>query len=160
MMLCMVVNFLIPRFSVGQETFDSLSSLIKNQSPLLYFFSLSSLPMKMVNELLVKEIGASAKNESRPQENDSRSANTSADYSLLSTNAASYAKSVFVKAWAQVAPPTISPSAPRAESTNYIGGAPGQGFLLMFALMFFFLRPRSAIDDLIIYSNISNKTRC
>jgi len=159
-MICMAVNFLIPRFSVGQETFNNLSTLLKNQSPLISFFTLSSIPIKLVSELLAKDISASAHGKSRPQKDDSRSANTSADYSLLSANAVSYVKNVFVKIPAHIATFAMQSAVNRCESPRCCAGVPGQGVLLLFTLMFFFLRPRSAIDDLIIFSYTRNKTRC
>lgn len=159
LMFCMFVNFLVPRFAIEPGDFDVLSKIIKSQSTLLYFFSMTTFPMKVVDDLFTREMSPTQRNESR-SENKTNKANTSSDFSLVTpNNGLNLMRSEYGRSW--TLDTMIGQNALHSSELLYrfSGTAPGTGVLFVCAVMFFFLRPRSAIDDLLIFSYRINRTQ-
>jgi len=154
----MVANFLVPRFSLSRQDSFTLTQIIKTQSTLLYFFSLTTLPMKMVNDLFHRSQSAPLTSQDKQDGKPHNASDTSADFTILSANkTVASERNDLGSAWVPFA---------LAEGIELVAGrlyklfgtAQGSGVPLICMLMFFFLRPRSAIDD-IIFSYTNNKTQ-
>lgn len=152
LLLCMVINFLVPKFSIEPEDCSAVSQLIKKQSALLYFFSLSAVPLKIVNDMFAGQAPQSKNSGKRPDKNSVPCANTSSDYSLVGSSAQNNIKNEFVRAWLPYINTLVLSSVFERPLYRYFGTGHGSGILFLLTLMFFFLRPRSSIDDALIFS--------
>jgi hypothetical protein len=84
--LCICGNIMMPRLTLGAIDYQTLGSLIAQQSDLLYCFSLSTLPIQIMNDIMedaVPGARAGAKAEKAPSQPTDQHANSSADFSLI-----------------------------------------------------------------------------
>lgn len=78
---CILLNGLVPRFSIQARDYAVLSRIIKTQSILLQFFSFSSIPSRIVGELMGNAALPQREHKGSQSQN---SANTSTDFSIRS----------------------------------------------------------------------------
>lgn len=150
--LCIIVNALMPRFAIDANDYSTLCQIMKSQSVLFEFFSFSTIPVKIVNELFNEQ-----RNEMQPlagkksPKNDtSNASNTASDFSIT----ASGFKDVSNRGYSQKGSAfggnavAVYRNYTGALQDDFASGAPpGIWFGLFAVLMFFFLRARSALPD-------------
>ena len=85
---CFIINIFVPKIIVSPDIQDTLSDIIKCQSGVLYFASISTLSLGLLNDLLAVKLGltdlkrAPAETKSKKQKNTSNA--SSCDYTLVS----------------------------------------------------------------------------
>jgi hypothetical protein len=77
-----MLNSLMPRFSVNQKECDILSQILESQSCLLCFFSFSSIPLRIVGDLFANPQSTPQKAQKGKQKSDSTSTSSS-DFSIF-----------------------------------------------------------------------------
>jgi hypothetical protein len=148
--LCIFANALVPKFALDAKDYSTLCQIMKSQSALFEFFSFSTLPIKIVNEIFNEQRGASAASQRKaPRDDTSNASNTSSDFSItgaafqdvsrfLSQRGADFggggALAVFAKNLSVL---------PGSDS----GNPPVIPLIAFILLMFYFLRARSALPD-------------
>jgi len=161
--LCIFVNALVPKFSIDAKDYSTLCRIMKSQTVLFEFFSLSNLPVKIVNELFTERGGVSPlARKKAPKDDTSNTSNTSSDFSITGSGL----RDVSARYSAQRGFDLNGSGAallckylnalPEAHSS----APPGMCFSLMIVLMFFFLRARSALPDAAaIFSFATNRAQ-
>jgi hypothetical protein len=146
---CIIFNCLAPRFSLSAHSDDLIRQVLASQSVLLQFFSLSTLPLRIVNSLFGGEAGLPCPlGQNLPGKDDDSAANSSADFSVFHFSKKLSGQSGFGQYLDRGAPALLAiclRQYPVFREPAYAGGAPICGCLIMLFLMF--LLPRSGIDD-------------
>lgn len=151
MVFCIMVNGLIPRFSIGAKDYEVLSQIMQRQSSLLRFFSFSTLPVKLVDDLFAGR-GAlpQSAHKKAPKQQNTNSTNTSADYSFInfdkktSVNRSGIAQRIGDTAM-QAAGAGISVLVTAAKPLDE--APPGERFALLALILLCFMLPRSSVSD-------------
>ncbi len=146
-----LINAFIPRFALSQEDSDVFSQIMQQQTTLLKFFSLSTIPLDIVNQLFAQgqNVQAAAKKDTAEKKKN-RKTNNSADFSIISLEKtqniskpnslrqnAGDLVSIFFNAFSPFnsnirgSPPTINPHT----------------FIFCAFLLLFFLLPRNSTND-------------
>lgn len=85
--LCVCCNTLVPRFAIDAIDQESMAVIFAQQSSLLCFFSFSSLPMKIVNNLVRGTLSGTVPVRHcpnvPPKKQSSHPADSSSDYSMV-----------------------------------------------------------------------------
>jgi len=146
-----LINAFIPRFAVSQDDLNTLSQIIEQQSTLLRFFSLSSIPLKIVDELFSEGQSLSAGvQKSNPEKKKEREANSSSDFSIISTQRTlNTGRSNLLRS--VVKDLSFLFSGASGSSQSCIRGSPlkisPHPIVFCLILMLFFMLPRSSIND-------------
>ena len=149
--LSILVNAFIPRFAVSQDDLSTLSQIIDQQSTLLRFFSLSSLPLDIVNQLFAdSQVSSGSIQTGKSEKKKEHKTNTQSDFSIISLEGAG---NIGKSGSQRLAGKDISVSL--AEITgfmqNSIRGSPihvsPHPFIFCIILILFFLLPRSSVND-------------
>lgn len=151
MVFCIMVNGFIPRFSIGAKDYEVLSQIMQRQSSLLRFFSFSTLPVKIVNDLFAGR-GAlpQAAHKKAPKHQDTNTTNTSVDYSFINFDKKTNANRLGVAlrigdAAMQAAGIGVSALVAAARATDE--APPGERFALLALILICFMLPRSSVPD-------------
>jgi hypothetical protein len=154
---CLLVNVAAPRCNISPRDYDVLSQVMGVQTMLMECFSLSAIPMKIIGELM-KDAAATAPGQQRKKKQDGNTPAASTDFSIVSAETrmglARYSHGVT----AGVGCTSLSDmfqcgdanSAPLRSPVEPPGGV---GVIL---LLFFFLLPRSGLDDNAIRASTRN----
>jgi hypothetical protein len=155
--ICLLCNGFMPKAIGLPERYDAFCSFIQNQPLLQYYFSLSSLPINIVNKLLCDNT-ASAEKRSQ-NKNDSNRANTSAEYSLVSMGKSITEGKSFLQRISPCHGAVFSDGHSHAyvccdhgcldiqDSANASTGTPGGSIFLFIIVMLFILLPRGSINE-------------
>ena len=158
--LCIFANALVPKFAIDSKDYSTLCQIMKSQSVLFEFFSFSSIPVKIVNELFNEQRGVMQPlaQKKAPKNDTSNTSNTASDFSISATNIRDASvkflsqrvhdlegnvASVFSKYFS--APP----------DTRSSGAPPGVYLGFIALLMFYFMRARSALPDAAVINSLS-----
>jgi hypothetical protein len=154
MLICFFVNGSVPRFDAGQIDYESLGEAIACQSDLLYFFSFSALPIKIMNALVNEGVplGSAGRPAGKhvPQKQTDRHGNASSDYSLSRTEKSGIKMIKSGSVFRTISPlqrlcQAESPPGPVAVTTSCLRCRSAHFALLVVAV--FFLLPRSSINE-------------
>ncbi|MBN1822684.1 MAG: hypothetical protein JW803_00030 [Endomicrobiales bacterium] len=147
--LCIAVNGLVPRFAMNSQDAETLSKIMQNQSVLLSFFSFSTLPVKIVNELMAQNMGVkTSADKNIPAKDAKNTANTSTDYSLTGADIRTNSRIISNLRSADLAAKFVSSAAislkeaPRIAESSCL---PGGTCALLMLMMFFLILARSAL---------------
>ena len=149
--LSILANALIPRFAVSQDDLNTISQIIEQQSTLLRFFSLSSVPLNIVNQLFadsqVSSVGVQSNSPAKKKEHKS---NAQSDFSIISIEGArSAGKSGVQRLTGKDISVTLSEISGFAQ--NSIRGSPinvsPHPFIFCIIVILFFLLPRSSVNE-------------
>jgi hypothetical protein len=149
--LCILLNGFVPRFSIDQRDYEVLNQILQSQSILIQFFSCSSLPLKIVTDLFSQPGAADTPKKSSGQHLPA--ANASADYSLMSLdNKLAGSRSQFTRTAVFGTDLSLHRVASSVKLTVDQMNYPISPHPVFFAiiLMFFFLFPRSSIPEGVI----------
>jgi hypothetical protein len=149
--LCILANSLVPRFSIGAKDYSMLCRIMKSESVIFEFFSFSNIPVKIVNELMSRRGGMQPLAPKKaPKDDTKNTSNTSSDFSITSSNLkdasarfSSQPGSNFNGNAAAVFRENLS----GLPGSNASGAPPWACFAFLIILMFYFLRARSALPD-------------
>jgi hypothetical protein len=156
---CIFLNGFVPRFSIPADDYNVLSQIIASQSILLHFFSLSTLPEKIVNELFKEQSMPQAQHKKLPAKQNSNSTNSSSDYTLINADARgalnrhNFCHRIGDQA-GNIA--LLLPSLWAGFSQTSDAALPGVSSVFLILVVFFFLLPRSSLADgaaAIIFNN-------
>jgi hypothetical protein len=144
-----LLNGFVPKFSIDAAGCEVFSRIMAGQSVLLHFFSLATLPEKIVAEIFKDRSLPPAHHRQHPDGNRQNSVNSSADYSLINADARN-AQSRF-----NCAPRSVDICRKAAMTLSIFSLAqrasdnvpPGASSFFVVLLMFFFLLPRSSLSD-------------
>ncbi|MHB9156056.1 MAG: hypothetical protein ACYC5N_10290 [Endomicrobiales bacterium] len=146
---CFVINGLVPRHRIAADEYEVLSQIMQQQSALLRFFSFSSLPVKLVNDLFSEYHDMAADPSGKtPREGQKKSPDTSSDYSLVSFDKTGMNRPGFAQRVSEGVPAAAGafqplPVTPDAGSTS----PPGERHVFLLLLLFLFLLPRSSLSE-------------
>jgi hypothetical protein len=146
-----LLNGFMPRFTFEEKSYSAITQALVSQSAVFHYFSLSVIPLKIINELFKEQNSLTPHRGKMPEpEKSSRNANSSSDYSIVSFDkkvnpnrtelqrVREMQGTVFVSI-----EPRLQLLIPLLENTS--AGADTVMALVM--LMFFFLLPRSSVGD-------------
>ena len=153
--VCLFANIMLPKFNIESGDYETFCKIISNQPVFSQFCTLSSVPVKIVNELfqeqnpLAQHLSANEKPVSKSQK--AEKANSSADFLLLSAK-----ENVSLKTCNSRVSPLLSsldkssllhPAGLGLErieiSAGYLYVCP----LILSLLILFYVLPRGAIED-------------
>lgn len=162
MVFCIMINGFIPRFSIGAKDYEVLSDIMQRQSSLLRFFSFSTLPVKLVNDLFAGR-GAlpQSAHKKAPKHQNTNSSNTSVDHSFIGfdnkTNSGRLGVAQRISDTAkQVAGAGVSALMAAAEPMDE--APPGERFAFLALMLLCFMLPRSSVSDGHASFSFSRKT--
>lgn len=145
------INGFVPRFSIDVNECVAVSNVLASQSTLLQVISFSALPLKIVNDMFSEKSVPSPEKSAHSGKDDPRNtSNTSVDYSILScgtnANASRLAgdlqgRDILLKAVCGISL-ALARSPALAE-----GIPPGERYVFLILVLFFFLLPRSSVGD-------------
>jgi hypothetical protein len=153
--LCVCVNTFTPRLTVETIDTESFREILSQQPNLLYFFSLSSLPLAIMNDIMSDRIPSTQPEKGKkpvPKKQTDRHASSSAEFSLVRADRTETLK----------ADQTLKAGSSSDHGQTFLSGRhpPPQVSMLFirylswqsrlylfWALMFFFLLPRSSVNE-------------
>ncbi|MGA2090888.1 MAG: hypothetical protein ABSH12_05435 [Endomicrobiales bacterium] len=154
---CMVFNGLAPRYSITPHDYDELSRVVGTQILLMQFFSFSTIPMTIVNQLM-RDVAGKPHANHHTKKQSGTSTEASAGFSIVSGET----RQIFNRGAASFpdAPSHLSPVCMFQQgylnrSTQGPPVDPPIGFIVNL-LLFFFLLPRSGIEDHATIAAIKN----
>ncbi|MCB4790351.1 MAG: hypothetical protein LHV68_00525 [Elusimicrobia bacterium] len=145
---CFFVNVFIPKGIFTGDMTDTLSQAIKCQSSVLYYSSISTLTLNILNKLIASELGLPTHktDPSKPQNQHKEKKNSASDYSLITAQNNLMTKTTFSK--------FINPIYSISNTVGIVREFiffQGLGFWLyihcILLICFFFLLPRGSIDN-------------
>lgn len=151
-----LANSFIPRFAVSQDDLNTLSQIMEQQSALLRFFSLSAIPLNIVNELFAASQVSTGVQANKSEKKKEHKANTLSDFSIISLEkAGNFGKPGIQRlAGKDIG---VSYSGITGFSQNNIRGSPPtispHPFIFCIILILFFLLPRSSVNDAAAFMN-------
>ncbi|MCX5782416.1 MAG: hypothetical protein NT145_06910 [Elusimicrobia bacterium] len=152
-----LINALVPRFALSQEDFGVLSKIMQQQSTLLRFFSLSSIPLNIVNEIFCESqnVKSDVKTSLPGQKKESKT-NSCSEFSFISFGTTLNLTKLNTQGSEGSGGSIFGIS---GFSRNYLTGdlinfSPHL-FIFVSFLLFFFLLPRSSVND--NYASINYK---
>lgn len=146
---CLLINGLVPRYSISAHNYNVLSQVIGVQAPLMELFSFSAIPIKIVGQLM-KDAAIASSGQKHKKKQEGNSAGASTDFSIVSgemrvgqSRCAGFftAGNAVFSLYAGVIRYGHEYSRPLGSPVRPPGGI---GLILS---LFFFLLPRSGIDD-------------
>lgn len=148
---CIFFNGFVPRFAIDADDNNTLSQIIASQSILLQFFSFSSLPVKIVNDLVANAVNPlAAKNGKLPKKDHRNSSNSASDFSFISldkkTNSGRFG---YDRSMPQMENSCVVSSVSRhfALPGILINYLPGECSVFLIFLLLFIMLPRSALSE-------------
>ncbi|MEI8217861.1 MAG: hypothetical protein WCG51_02270 [Elusimicrobiota bacterium] len=146
---CILANGLSPRFAIQEDDFAVASQIAATQSQLLQFFILATLPVSIVEGLMNTGTAVPSSRPHHAKNTEKNSANTSADYSLVSVQKNLNINRhgglhTLLRDYTQLA--GLFRSCQFSVDNLQSRAAPPLGVGLCM-LLFFFLLPRSGLDD-------------
>jgi hypothetical protein len=147
--ICILLNGFVPRFSIEAADYELFSQIIASQSVLLHFLSISSLPEKIVAELFKDQNLPSAQQKKHPAKQGQNSANTSSDFTLVGADARNNLQRCNIGQRTGDFDGTLWGGAPvlRSAIQSAEKSMPGGSSVFLFLVLFFFLLPRSNLSD-------------
>lgn len=149
LVFCFLLNGFVPRFSLNDDDYAVLEQIFASQSILLQFFSFSTVPVKIVNDLLTQKSAPRAAKQGAPRKQNSNAANTASDYSLIT-----FEKKAGASRLSSVQRPgeglTVAADsfyAPAHLLRKQSDTVPWEYSAFLIVLIFFFLLPRSSLSD-------------
>ena len=146
-----LVNAFIPRFAVSQDDLSTLSQIIEQQSTLLRFFSLSSVPLDIVNQLFAESrVVPNGLQSGKTEKKKEHKTNAQSDFSIISLEGAgNIGKSGAQRLAGKDMGVLFSEISGFLQ--NSIRGSPinisPHPFVFCVILILFFLLPRSSVND-------------
>ncbi|MFC1501562.1 hypothetical protein ACFL58_03850 [Elusimicrobiota bacterium] len=155
---CIAFNALVPRFSIGASQVDFLSKVVQCESAVLDFFTLYSLPMKIIDKLFPDKNTLTASKNQNNTEKSRNGTNASSDFSIFGVDN--------VNNWKYSSQRTVGTEWELEKmtagilvvaSSNPMLPKIWQIYMALLLLMCFFMLPRSSIDDAYITYLKNNK---
>jgi len=165
MVLCICANALVPKFAIDAKDYSTLCRIMKSQSALFEFFSFSTLPIKIVNEIFNEQRNASAASRKKaPKDDTSNASNTSADFSITGAafeNVSRFLPQRCADFGGGGAPAVFAGQLSVLPAGADPGNPPVVPLVTAILLMFYFLKARSALPDaaIIMPANSKKKSR-
>jgi hypothetical protein len=155
--LSILFNSLLPRFAFNSIDTDTFDKILKSQSVLVNLFTLSSLPVMIVNDIVLNHAKTTHQTTKQNQKKDSKKQrNTSADYSLVNSEKreqmqrSTIFRAVLVSDRIPMVKDAVSSACQITTNARDL-----QIFLLMITMLFI-LRPRSSVGENAVFSFAKN----
>jgi hypothetical protein len=153
MMISLFLNGFVPRYSFFSQEYDTFFNLVGNQPLLQYYFSLSTIPVTIVEKLFLEKTCHTTKPQSQPKKTGPTS-NTSAEFSIAVTEQKGIVRSHGPLLAGGGSASTHTPAIgaltslyDRIDSYSRSQGAGGNNIYLLLILMFLIMLPRGSLGD-------------
>jgi hypothetical protein len=152
-------NCLTPRLFLFSQEYDGLLSLVHNQPLLQYYFTLSSLPVNLVNKLL-SEMKTPVASHKASDKNKTATTNSSADFSLPAITRIEEGKipcnSYLPIPLSNHASVVLIGNDYLLQTFSALNGSAGGSILVLLISLLFVLLPRGSLSDDYLMKNYNN----